>query len=86
MRTREELYLEHLGMMDDAEYRNSAFNRINYYEKNSIFVGERLILSFETGVMPDQRLSVKFFLVQNKGVCYAQNKRYEENPSVMERI
>ena len=52
VRTRKELYLEHLGMLDDTSYRKDAMKRINFYEKYGIFVGEKLILSFETSSEP----------------------------------
>jgi len=49
---RKELFWEHLGMMDDTEYRNQAFQRIRDYEALSLFPGIDLILTFETGRMP----------------------------------
>ena len=52
MRDRKEIYWEHLGMMDDTEYRNHALQRIRMYEANGIFPGDRLILTFETYRMP----------------------------------
>lgn len=52
MRDRKELYWEHLGMMDDAEYRNHAFLRIRAYEEGGFFPGDRLILTAETGRLP----------------------------------
>lgn len=51
-RTRQEFYWEHLGMMDDEKYIRDAFLRIEAYEKNDIFPGERLLLSVETKLMP----------------------------------
>ena len=52
MRDRKEIYWEHLGMLDDTEYRNTAFQRIRLYEKHGIFPGDNLILTFETYKMP----------------------------------
>ena len=52
MRDRREVYWEHLGMMDDAEYRNQAFLRIRAYEESGIFPGDGLILTVETGRLP----------------------------------
>lgn len=49
---RKEIYWEHLGMMDDAEYRNHALQRIRTYEENGIFPGDQLILTAETVRMP----------------------------------
>ena len=45
---RKEIYWEHEGMMDKAEYVGSAVKKINSYQLNGIFPGERLILTYET--------------------------------------
>ena len=34
--------------MDDPNYAKSAIKKIQMYENNDIFVGERLILTYET--------------------------------------
>ena len=52
VRTRKEYYREHLGRMDDPSYAENALQRIALYEKNSIFPGNKLILSFETMTHP----------------------------------
>ena len=46
--TRQEIYWEHHGMMDDPAYAQNAVKKIQAYEKNGIYPGERLILTFET--------------------------------------
>ncbi len=51
-RNRKEYYWEHLGMMDSPEYCVNAIHRIEYYEKNHIFPGEQLILTYETKSVP----------------------------------
>jgi hypothetical protein len=43
-----EIYWEHLGMMDDVEYSSKAIKKIEAYENNGIFTGDRLILTYET--------------------------------------
>lgn len=43
-----EIYLEHLGMMDDSTYSENAAGRISLYEKDGIYPGDRLILTYET--------------------------------------
>ena len=48
-KSRQEMYWEHNGMMDDVVYTQKAVKKIELYEKNGIFPGERLILTFETG-------------------------------------
>lgn len=46
--TYQEIYWEHEGMMDNPEYAKSAVQKIELYEKNGIFPGDNLILTFET--------------------------------------
>lgn len=46
--TRQEIYWEHLGMMDDPNYANAAMVKIRNYETNGYFRGEKLILTFES--------------------------------------
>ena len=45
---RKEIYWEHEGMMDSQEYARAAVKKINSYQMNGIFPGERLILTYET--------------------------------------
>ena len=44
----EEIYWEHNGKVDDPKYARNMVNRINTYEENGIYAGERLILTYET--------------------------------------
>ena len=44
----DEVYWEHFGMMDSPEYARKALRKIEMYENNGIFPGERLILTYET--------------------------------------
>lgn len=46
------LYHEHCGMTDKAEYAESMVTRINDYNKEGIYLGDRLFLSFETSNTP----------------------------------
>lgn len=52
VRKRKEYYFEHLGKMDDPEYVDMALHRIDAYERNNIFLGDKLILSFESMQKP----------------------------------
>lgn len=45
---REEIYLEHFGMMDNPEYCQKAILKIQEYAKNGIFPGRGLLITFET--------------------------------------
>ncbi len=47
-----EIYLEHFGLLDEASYRNDAMTRVRLYEQNSIFPGDRLIVTAETYRQP----------------------------------
>ncbi len=47
-RLRREIYWEHEGMMDKPEYASKAVKKLNQYQRNGIYPGERLILTFET--------------------------------------
>lgn len=46
---KQEIYWEHDGRMDDPSYAQNAVRKIQAYEENDIYPGERLILTFETG-------------------------------------
>jgi hypothetical protein len=48
MPMREEVYLEHFGMMDDADYVNTSVYKLNTYEKNGIYLGVNLFVTHET--------------------------------------
>lgn len=48
VKSRKEMYWEHLGMMDDPVYVERAIQKIAFYEQNGIFLGDRLILTYET--------------------------------------
>lgn len=43
-----EVYWEHNGKVDDPAYARKMVKKINLYENNGIYVGERLILTYET--------------------------------------
>lgn len=49
MPEKEEVYLEHFGMMDDAEYVEKALFKLSTYERNEIFLGVNLFITCETG-------------------------------------
>ena len=51
-RTGEIFFWEHLGMMDNPAYAEKAIQKIDTYEKNNIFPGRQLILSYETKNLP----------------------------------
>lgn len=52
MPAREEVYLEHLGMMDDMEYINTFLYKLETYERNGIYLGINLFFTYETSKKP----------------------------------
>lgn len=52
MPEREEVYLEHFGMLDDANYVNMTIYKLNTYERNGIYLGVNLFLTYETSKKP----------------------------------
>lgn len=52
MPEREEVYLEHFGMMDDADYVENTIYKLNTYEKNGIYPGVNLYVTHETSRNP----------------------------------
>ena len=52
MPERKEVYLEHLGMLDDASYVDTTILKLNTYERNGIYLGVNLFITYETGKKP----------------------------------
>lgn len=48
--TYQEIYWEHNGMTDNEEYKNRMIEKIEFYEMNGIFRGDRLIVTYESSV------------------------------------
>lgn len=63
VKKRKEYIWEHFGMMDDEEYLESAIRKIRSYEKNGYYLGDKLILTFETRLMPIDMKSVEKMLL-----------------------
>ena len=51
-RTRQEVYWEHCGMMDDPEYTSGLVKRLSLYSQKNIIPGKNLILTMETSELP----------------------------------
>lgn len=51
-RNRHEMYWEHMGLMDQVDYFKSATDKIDFYSRNNIWVGENLIITYETSDHP----------------------------------
>ena len=52
LKERKEIYWEHLGMLDDQEYRDNAIRKIRCYENTGYFHGDRLIVTEESSNCP----------------------------------
>ena len=48
LRTRQELYWEHFGMIDSAAYRKHSLPKLNAYVLNGYIPGKQLIISWES--------------------------------------
>ncbi|MBR5348734.1 MAG: hypothetical protein IK125_05815 [Lachnospiraceae bacterium] len=51
-KTREEVYFEHFGLLDDADYRGEALRKLEEYRRSGIFSGRNLMFSYETEDTP----------------------------------
>ena len=49
---RKEILWEHLGMMDDSDYRSNALQRLKAYEASGYYLGCNLVVTFETTKQP----------------------------------
>lgn len=70
VRTRKEIYYEHLGMMDKEEYCQKAISKIEHYGKNGIYIGKNLIVTFETSKQPLNMMVVEQML---KEILFTSN-------------
>ncbi len=52
VKKKKEIFIEHFGMLDDEDYRENALRKLTVYEKNGIFLGDNLIITWETLQQP----------------------------------
>lgn len=52
MPERKEVYLEHFGRMDDADYVDKVMYKLSTYERNGIYLGVNLFVTHETSKRP----------------------------------
>ena len=62
IKNREEIYWEHLGMMDDPNYVEMSIRKINTYEQNEMLLGKNLILTYETKKNPLNTKTIKLMV------------------------
>lgn len=47
IKTRKVIYHEHLGLMDNEEYRKINYAKLDEYQKSGIYMGKNLIITYE---------------------------------------
>lgn len=52
VKTRENIYYEHFGLLDDSGYRRDNLQKVNEYIENGIILGRNFIFSFEAQGSP----------------------------------
>lgn len=52
LRTRQEFFWEHFGLMDSQEYVSNTVSKLNLYAQNKITPGKKLIITMETQTAP----------------------------------
>lgn len=52
LRTRQEFFWEHFGLMDSPDYVQNAVSKLNLYTENKITPGKNLIITMETTAEP----------------------------------
>ena len=62
--TREVVYLEHFGRMDDPEYAEKTWRKLDTYSRNEIYPGSRLFFTYETAKKPLNTMTLDGFLRQ----------------------
>ncbi|MGN0377983.1 MAG: hypothetical protein ACI4EU_00185 [Butyrivibrio sp.] len=48
VKTREIIFHEHMGMIDDPDYLSSAISKLDEYRKNGIYPGKNLLITYES--------------------------------------
>lgn len=52
MPERKEIYHEHLGLLEDGDYRRANLTKLRDYSKSGVFLGNNLIITYETDYVP----------------------------------
>ena len=59
VRTREQFLHEHFGMIDNPQYADQFIRKIELYEKNGIFPGKNLLVTWESSTHPLNAMQVE---------------------------
>ena len=49
VKSREVIYLEHFGLLDDEGYRDACIKKLDEYMNNGIYLGRNLLITYESG-------------------------------------
>ena len=52
VKTRDVIYLEHFGLLDDEQYRAGCLNKLDEYRSNGIYPGKNLLITYESKENP----------------------------------
>ncbi|MCR5106933.1 MAG: hypothetical protein K6B28_02110 [Lachnospiraceae bacterium] len=52
IKTKEEIYLEHFGLLEYDEYRKKNLRKLDEYRENGIYMGKNLLITYETEDSP----------------------------------
>lgn len=59
LRDRKEIFWEHFGLMDQADYAENALRKVRAYANSGIFLGDRLIITAETERVPINSTAIR---------------------------
>ena len=48
VKSKEEIYLEHFGLLNDEEYRKDVLEKMDMYRASGIYPGKNLLFTYET--------------------------------------
>ncbi len=71
--TLEEIYWEHLGMMDDPAYADANCRKMTDYIRSGLYPGPRFIVTFETSAYPLSSLDVESIINKRFPAIFCSN-------------
>ena len=71
IRNRREIYLEHLGMMDNDKYLDNAILKLNRYSRAGYQLGDRLLVTMESSIRPLNIHAAEKMVLQALGMSEA---------------
>lgn len=68
IKNREDVLLEHFGMMDNSTYCENVIKKINAYQNNGYFMGKNILYTFETYKNPSNMKNIEIMIRRKFGV------------------